>query len=719
MADNSHSRARVKYALELLRDSKVPISRGELWRAASEAIPLNDSELTRVNSGGLRGEVEWNWSTANMVKAGWIVKGGAKGWTLTDAGRAALASIEDPDQLEREARALYAAWSKSRDRERALTLSTRILPDDDDQARIVQAAQLFIKRGLIDGESVFVPGRGVWTQPVVAELEREFLQATSVPGQSFVEQLSTQLDGVSDEARLLMAELVALQLLPASVDSIGAQSKRNRVESVLALMDHPVTIPSEIVQAFASGSFSPGVAMSNNLGAALSILVSFVGAWAGLDENSRENLLDDPWAFRDFVRDVPGHNFPSQRFALMYLVHPDTFVSIVSSAHRAAIREAFLGEIVEPTGDEDRDLLAITLALQSKHGGPARYYEDPLRSAWQAKSPVRNDSAEEGSEGPGLEVLAVGENFPLVTDELADRVHISREWLDEILTLLKRRKQIVLYGPPGTGKTFIAMALAEHVTQGSATMVQFHPSYSYEDFVAGFRPEVGDQGLVYMLAEGPFLRIAREAARNPERNYVLVIDELNRANVAKVFGELYFLLEYREREIELLYGGGTFRMPKNVFIIGTMNTSDRSIALLDAAMRRRFAFVELHPDTEPTNGVHRRWLRSIGAGSEAAELLAELNSRIEDRSARIGPSYLMPSNGDLSERRLVEIWKYEILPLLEESYYGQGRDIEAEFGLDAIRRGLHGRDASAETSAAEPVGAERFTGDEIDEQPNG
>jgi 5-methylcytosine-specific restriction enzyme B len=184
------------------------------------------------------------------------------------------------------------------------------------------------------------------------------------------------------------------------------------------------------------------------------------------------------------------------------------------------------------------------------------------------------------------------------------------------------------------------------------------------------------------------LAIARDARKNPETNYVLVIDEINRGNIAKVFGELYFLLEYRDESIVLLYGDERFQLPSNVFIIGTMNTTDRSIALLDAAMRRRFAFVELHPDKEPTSKVLRRWLDDRGLSDEAAHLLDALNARIADASSRIGPSYLMPADGDLSDVRLSEIWKYELIPLLEEAHYGENRDLESEFGFAALRRSL-------------------------------
>ena len=124
-----------------------------------------------------------------------------------------------------------------------------------------------------------------------------------------------------------------------------------------------------------------------------------------------------------------------------------------------------------------------------------------------------------------------------------------------------------------------------------------------------------------------------------------------------------------------------------------MNTTDRSIALLDAAMRRRFAFVELHPDKEPTSTVLERWLVDKGLNDEAARLLNAMNSRIDDPSSRIGPSYLMPHDGDLSEDRLGDIWRYELMPLLEEAYYGENRNLESEFGIAALRRNLEVRES--------------------------
>ena len=681
---------RAREALLVLSEHEGAMPRAGVWAEVSARYPLSEVEKIPVTSGGATGEVDWNWQTATFVKAGWLHKGGTQGWTITEAGRLAYAAFSDPADLVQEARALYTQWDKARISERAQALASRIVPIDADAEEVVKAAGIFIDRALVAGESVFSPGRVLWTEATLTELEVTFIAATSVPGLTFTEQLATQLAGVSDDAKLLMAELVALQLLPASTDAIGAKRKAERVEAVLQLMGRPVQIPAEILHAFGFGSFNPGTRMSSALGAAMTIVVNFAAAWTRLSSDRHEELLEDPWEFRDFVKSVPGESFPSQRWALMYLVHPQTFLGIVSDDHKKRIRDVFLGEIADATGDLDRDLLAITIALQVKDKGPVMYYRSPLREKWQPPADEPILASGEGIDEQETPAFRPRAAFASATDELAGRVHIDREWLQAGLDLLERKKQVILYGPPGTGKTFVAKALARHIALGAdPVIVQFHPSYSYEDFVQGFRPVVEDNALVYRLKDGPFLSIAREAKSNPETSYVLVIDEINRGNIAKVFGELYFLLEYRDESISLLYGEEHFQLPGNVFILGTMNTTDRSIVLLDAAMRRRFAFIELHPDKEPTSLVLRRWLRAKGLSARPADLLESLNKKIADPSARIGPSYLMPGDEDLSEGRLREIWRYELLPLLEEAHYGEERDLEAEFGIDTLdRQGL-------------------------------
>jgi 5-methylcytosine-specific restriction protein B len=273
------------------------------------------------------------------------------------------------------------------------------------------------------------------------------------------------------------------------------------------------------------------------------------------------------------------------------------------------------------------------------------------------------------------------EDLPAATEELARDLLLDLDWLAETMELLNEKKQIVLYGPPGTGKTYLAQAIAEFVaeqTNGEHRLVQFHPSYAYEDFVEGFRPSTaGDDSFRFAKEPGPLRRLVAAAADNPSGAYVLVIDEINRANLAKVFGELYFLLEYREKSIQLQYSPGEdFALPPNVYLIGTMNTADRSIALVDAAMRRRFAWQGLFPGEPPVADMLRRWLDRHGMPGHVADLLDALNAAIADRDAAVGPSYLM-NRRVASEAGLDRIWRTQILPLLEERHLGEHPDVAA------------------------------------------
>ena len=172
---------------------------------------------------------------------------------------------------------------------------------------------------------------------------------------------------------------------------------------------------------------------------------------------------------------------------------------------------------------------------------------------------------------------------------LAEELLIDRAFPVRVKKLLADKRQVVFQGPPGTGKTYVARKLAECLA-GSAErvrLVQFHPSYAYEDFVQGFRPVLRDGQPGFELTGGPLLAAAEQARAEPDKRHFLVIDEINRGNLSKVFGELYFLLEYRNEEMSLQYSAKPFSLPDNLYFIGTMNTADRSIALVDLALRRR------------------------------------------------------------------------------------------------------------------------------------
>jgi 5-methylcytosine-specific restriction protein B len=218
---------------------------------------------------------------------------------------------------------------------------------------------------------------------------------------------------------------------------------------------------------------------------------------------------------------------------------------------------------------------------------------------------------------------------------------------------------------------------------GYLTWLTFHPSYSYEDFVEGFRPVETASGLVLKMADGIFKRICREALAHPKQKYLVIIDEINRANLAKVLGELITLLEKDKRGmlITLPQSKDTFTIPPNVYIMGTMNTADRSIKLLDVALRRRFAFFEFMPDSELLEG-------NVISGLQLDALLDTLNSKIaqhEGREKQIGHALFMSDGVPITEpEELAERFRQDVLPLLQEYCYDDYSALEKYLGSKLV-----------------------------------
>ncbi|MCY4622813.1 MAG: AAA family ATPase [bacterium] len=299
---------------------------------------------------------------------------------------------------------------------------------------------------------------------------------------------------------------------------------------------------------------------------------------------------------------------------------------------------------------------------------------------------------------------------PASLDELAGELCLPAKFLREIERLLDDKWQVILQGPPGTGKTFVAQALARCLAGSDerVTLVQLHPSYAYEDFVQGYRPALKDGQPTFDLKDGPLLSAADKARAEPQSKHFLVIDEINRGNIAKVFGELYFLLEYRDKPIRLQYSepDTKFWLPPNLYFIGTMNTADRSIALVDLALRRRFHFVEFHPDEWPIKDLLRDWLTENGTPGMmwVADVVDRANELLrDDRHAAIGPSHFLKR--DLSEADVARIWKHSVLPYIEERLIG-APDRMPEFKLNKLRKAavpaMTSRDERGDPSADRP-----------------
>jgi 5-methylcytosine-specific restriction protein B len=253
-------------------------------------------------------------------------------------------------------------------------------------------------------------------------------------------------------------------------------------------------------------------------------------------------------------------------------------------------------------------------------------------------------------------------DYPL--SDCARDTGLDAELLARWVRAIERKGQAILYGPPGTGKTFVAQHLARHlVANGTGTLelVQFHPAYAYEDFVLGIRPVTTNGSLSYEPQAGRFVAFCEEARRRAGI-CVLIIDEINRANLAQVFGELMYLMEYRDRSVPLA-GGKEFAVPGNVRIIGTMNTADRSIALMDYALRRRFAFLRLDPNYDLLANFHADSGYPVDG---LVTLLKQVNMSIGDPNYHLGISFFLRPDLAL---HVEDIWRMEIEPYLEEFFF--------------------------------------------------
>lgn len=313
--------------------------------------------------------------------------------------------------------------------------------------------------------------------------------------------------------------------------------------------------------------------------------------------------------------------------------------------------------------------------------------QNNIFKAPQSTSPFLLSKIEYGylRQKAGFTVVAQEQIPELAT--LSKETFLPAAWLSEVIEVLGNKRQVILQGPPGTGKTFLARKLARFLAPSeNVRLVQFHPSYAYEDFIQGYRPVSKEFGLTFEVKDGVFVELARKAQDNPAQNFILIIDEINRGNLAKVFGELYFLLEYRDEEVILQYGNSKepFKLPTNLKIIGTMNTADRSIASLDAAIRRRFAFIDLKPDVKPVGDVLSLWLAENSLPTYINDIHVYINERINDSRFKLGPSYFMRKD---IVKTLDYVWNYEIMPQLNEIFFEDQSQLE-EFELRRVLKDL-------------------------------
>lgn len=671
--------------MEVLAEQS-PLRRREALDRVGERLAgeLTDYEKStfRADDPTPRWENALAWETTGIVAAGWMTKT-SEGWAITDTGREALAAY-DGAQLERIAAQAYqdkrAAEGFAPDEPRYVTILIAAMEAVEpgtwttygDLAAVAstnaQTVGWFTREGGVDGTHR-VLGKGgkpvqrfAWPDESHTETQREALEAEGVAfdasgcasqaqhirAEDLREFLETQgvLEPLPKRAWLVRGSAVdGRDLIPTWLED-GFVSLR-----AVKLREVDVGIDRSDLKAIVDEDYSQS---------------SYAAKGAKLDEFhaflSRMRLGDI------VVTTSQGKLFVGTITGEAEFVHsPDGLSNLRREVdwNLSGHDYADLSPSIKSRLQIQYDVVEMTQQLE--------LLEAMLSAAEQVSIEDRPE--------PVIERELV---LPTATVELAESLHVDRAWLQECIDLLRDRPQLIFYGPPGTGKTFIAQHLAEHLAGDNVRLVQFHPGYSYEDFFEGYRPQPDGS---FALKPGPLRKVVDSAKDNPSTPYVLIIDEINRGNLAKIFGELYFLLEYRNQNVDLLYATDDdvgFTLPDNVFILGTMNTADRSIALVDAAMRRRFAFVSLHPSEPPTSGILRRWLAATDRDPVVADLLDELNGRVDDPDFKIGPSYFM-REAVHADGGLERTWRTAILPLLEEHHYGENVDVVKRYGLDSIR----------------------------------
>ena len=390
----------------------------------------------------------------------------------------------------------------------------------------------------------------------------------------------------------------------------------------------------------------------------------------------------------------------------LYWAHPWEFLTLDSQSRhyinkRLGLNVAISGQQGPCDGRAYLKLLDDLRSRFGEDGYPVHSFPDLSLASWMYKDPVdepvpagdigTNAGAEQETEGEVREAFQVA--APIVPysveDILKDGCFLERAEIDRLLDRLRTKKNLILQGPPGTGKTWLAkrlaFALMGQKDDSKVRAVQFHPNLSYEDFVRGWRP-TGEGKL--SLADGVFMEAIKAASKEPSSKFVVVIEEINRGNPAQIFGELLTLLEAGKRTpneaLELCYpdADGKRRpvhIPENLYVVGTMNIADRSLALVDLALRRRFAFVGLAPRL---GEVWREWVVKQcavdpGLVADIERRIAELNDQIATdarlgKQFRIGHSYVTPAHrleaGD-TKKWFQQVVETEIGPLLDEYWF--------------------------------------------------
>ncbi len=516
----------------------------------------------------------------------------------------------------------------------------------------------------------------------------------------FIKRMKIQMDGAKPEVKKLMAEI--WWIINFSSSNSGPANKRNRCKEIWSWSGSELPAGKVLEDQYLKGIVKVGAALNVLMWAELLTFILIIAEWKKLDSNEQHQLAKnsisfsrqlDKWLseFDEIDWLVPlltnkktKKNWLCKkriiRHILNYLLFPDDFERVFSGQKKREIVKYYKGmnrtQLKDMAWPEIDELLREVRSEQEKKHGrkDLDFFAPPLNDEWmnrkkkpkEPKEPkgkkVMNPASSPlnrifyGPPGTGKTYRTIDETLLILDPEFYERKKTNREQLRGRFEELRKEKRI------------------EFVT--------FHQSFGYEEFVEGIRPLLGEEGqaqeLLYEIKDGVFKRICGNA-ENADKPHVLIIDEINRGNISKIFGELITLVEESRRAgnaeattATLPYSGESFSVPANLYLIGTMNTADRSIALLDTALRRRFEFVEMMPDSTKLKGI-------VFEDLDIPALLTAINRRIEalyDRDHQIGHTYFLPLEKSPTIEKLASIFRNAVLPLLQEYFYDDWEKID-------------------------------------------
>ena len=566
--------------------------------------------------------------------------------------------------------------------------------------QILAAAEYWRDRCLI-GERALFADSYLWIRPYFQELHSLFVENPDESKAPFLVKLQRQLSPGSPNTKCLWAEMTWLYRLIQDRRSMKPETKRAQIAEAWKWSGRDYPEAHELLsdRVLGAGVINPGIGYNTNAWMEFRFFVTAMVAWFSLGRTERGSLLGQPWDFTswlDATEYAPNRMF---RHALLFLLFPAHFEPIVSTTDKKKIvRRLYHGDRIDDSNqvEVDQAILAIRSRLEDEHPGEElHFYESPIKELWQEPGRPKQLKSIKTVQEKKPKPYGGDPNTTYTPNDAHQDLFIPRSDFDRLLTSIKTRKNLILQGPPGTGKTFIARQIAwcliGRKDNVPVEMVQFHQSYAYEDFVQGYRPT--DNG-GFKLKNGVFHRFCERARAKTDTRHVFIIDEINRGNLSRIFGELLMLIESDKRSedfaVALTYSDKQFHVPKNVFILGMMNTADRSLALVDYALRRRFAFETLEPAYRTEHGrvAFEKYLMDKGAEHDLARRISdrmdELNERIRNdkelgRGFQIGHSYFVPGDGDTpSEDWYKHIVHTQIAPLLREYWFDSAEDVNKQ-----------------------------------------